>query len=330
MKTLPALAALAAALLITCAAAHASVGFTMRTVADGANPPLQVGIWYPAQAASHPTPVGLFVQDVAADAPLAGRGLPLVVFSHGNGGTLEGHFDTALALAEAGFVVAAPMHTGDNYRDQSRATDIGGRVRSLSAVIDWVERDWVAGGVDPARVGAFGFSAGGLTVLIAAGARPDLALIGPHCAAHPGYFDCRLVAARHTTLPVEGGPQPVFAADPRVRAIVVAAPALGFTLAKGGARDVRVPVQLWRADADAVLPAPDYADAVRAALPVAPEFHGVPGAGHFDFLAPCSAALARVVPPICVENAGFDRVGFHALLDRAVVGFFGRTIGGRK
>ena len=329
MKTLPKLATLVAALLIDCAAAHANVGFTLRSVPDGANPPLPVGIWYPTRAASHPTPVGLFVQDVAPDAPLAGRGLPLVVFSHGNGGTLEGHLDTAQALAEAGFVVAAPMHTGDNYRDQSRAVDIGGRVRALSAVIDWVERDWVAGGVDPARVGAFGFSAGGMTVLIAAGARPDLALIGPHCAAHPGDYDCRLMAAHHVTAPAAGGAQPVFAADARVRAIVVAAPALGFTLAGGGAADVRVPVQLWRADADAVLPAPDYADAVRVALPVAPEFHAVPGAGHFDFLAPCSVALARVAPPICSEGGGFDRAKFHAVFDRAVVGFFGRTIGGK-
>ena len=225
-----------------------------------------------------------------------GEGLPLVVISHGNGGTLYEHIDTARALAKAGFVVAAPMHTGDNYRDQSRATDVGGRVRSVSAVIDWMERGWVAGGVDPARVGAFGFSAGGMTVLIAAGARADLGRIGAHCVAHPRDYDCALVAAHHVVL--TGAPV-VSGADARVRAIVVAAPALGFTLAGGGARDVRVPVQLWRADADVVLPAPEYADAVRAALPVAPEFHGVPGAGHFDFMAPCSDALAQVAPPIC-------------------------------
>jgi predicted dienelactone hydrolase len=142
------------------------------------------------------------------------------------------------------------------------------------------------------------------------------------------------MAAHHVVVPVAapgaGVARPVFAADARVRAIVVAAPALGFTLAGDGARDVRVPVQLWRADADMVLPAPDYADAVRAALPVAPEFHGVPGAGHFDFLAPCSDALARVAPMVCSEAGGFDRAGFHVGFNRAVVGFFERTIEGRK
>ena len=198
-------------------------------------------------------------------------------------------------------------------------------MRQISAVIDFMERDWIAGAVDPARIGAFGFSSGGLTVLIAAGARPDLTRIGPHCAAHPGYFDCRLVLAHHVTVPA--GTKPLSAPDARVRAIVAAAPALGFTLADGGARDVRVPVQLWRADADQILPAPDYADAVRAALPVAPEFHTVAGAGHFDFLAPCSAALARVAPPICSDPPGFDRAGFHVGFNRAVVLFFTRTLG---
>ncbi len=325
MKTLNRLAVLLAALLIGGGGAHANVGFSTLRVADGANPPLEVGVWYPTAAPAHPTPVDLFVQDLAPDAPVAGRGLPLVVFSHGNGGVFSGHLDTAAALAQAGFVVAAPTHTGDNYRDQSAATDVGGRVRQISAVIDALTKGWVAGAVNPARVGAFGFSAGGMTVLIAAGARPDLSRLGPHCAAHPGYFDCQLMRAQHVAVPA--GLAPIAAADARVRAIVVAAPALGFTLAGGGARDVRVPVQLWRADGDAILPAPDYADAVRAALPVAPEFHGVPGGGHFDFLAPCSEALARVAPVICTEAHGFDRVGFHVAFNRAVVGFFRRTIG---
>ncbi|WP_447406494.1 hypothetical protein, partial [Clostridium perfringens] len=73
--------------------------------------------------------------------------------------------------------------------------------------------------------------------------------------------------------------------DPRIKAIVVAAPAIGFTFDRAGLEKVRIPVQLWRADNDQILPAPFYADAVRAALPIRPDFHAVSGAGHFDFLA---------------------------------------------
>ena len=116
--------------------------------------------------------------------------------------------------------------------------------------------------LDPRRVGAFGFSAGGFTVLAAAGGRPDLARMGRHCADHPGFFDCGVVK----THPL---PDPAWTAQPdrRIKAVVAAAPALGFTFGRTGLSRVTMPVQLWRADNDAVLPAPCYAYAVRADLP---------------------------------------------------------------
>ncbi len=311
--------------LATTTAFAGAVGFTLLRVRNGSDPPIEVGLWYPALGTPRPTRVGLFTQTLVSGGAAHGRHLPLVVISHGNGGDFAGHSDTALALAQAGFVVAAPTHTGDNYRDQSRALDLAGRVRQLSAVIDAVTAAWVPGAVDTRRIGAFGFSAGGLTVLIAAGGEPDLRRIGPHCATHPSFFDCRLIAvhAGSPVGPMQGASLPH---DRRLRAIAVAAPALGFAFDPSGLRAVTLPVQLWRAGDDAVLPDPFYAEAVRRALPRAPEFHVVANAGHFDFLAPCSEALARVAPPICGSEAGFDRAGFHRAFDRALVGFFTRTL----
>ena len=313
-----------AALLFGPASFAGTVGFAEASIPDGRFPPLQAGIWYPAQATPTPTRVGLLTQMVAAGAPVPAGAHPLVVMSHGQGGDFAGHADTAFALAEAGFVVAAPTHTGDNWRDASRTLDVAGRSRQLSSVIDWMIGAWHPGAVDPARVGGFGFSAGGLTVLIEAGGIPDLGLVGPHCAAHPDFFDCRLVAA-HGGL--AGRTSEPLAHERRLRAIVVAAPALGFTFDRTALRAVSVPVQLWRAADDVVLPAPYYADAVRSALPTPPQFHLVAGAGHFDFLAPCSAALARVAPIICVSEPGFDRVRFHDAFNKAVVTFFETSLG---
>lgn len=307
-------------------ASAGSVGFDELLVADGAGPPIEVGIWYPADAVPRPTRIGLFTQQVAPDAPVAGRRLPLVVFSHGQGGEFAGHCDTAFALARAGFVAAALTHTGDNFRDQSRALDLADRPRQLRVLIDAMLAHWAGGVVDPARVGAFGFSSGGFTVLTAAGGDPRLSLVGPHCAAHPGFYDCRLLAAHR-----QAGTPPVaapahFTHDVRIRAIVVAAPALGFTFAPHGLDDVAIPVQLWRAGDDKVLPSPFYAEAVAAALPRAPETHVVPHAGHYDFLAPCPDALARAAPAICTSEAGFDRTAFHRAFDTDVVAFFAHAL----
>jgi predicted dienelactone hydrolase len=298
-----------------------SVGFQRVAVADGAGPKIEVAVWYPSSAPASPHPLELFTQTVATDGPVAGAHLPLVVISHGNGGSYAGHYDTALALARAGFVVAALTHTGDNWQDESRATDMANRPRQLHVLIDYMLRDWSQHRfIDPERVGAFGFSSGGFTVLVEAGGEPDLTLVAPHCAEHPRFFDCGLVAAH----PVSAD---AFAAmrwthDRRLKAVVVAAPALGYAFAPDGLKNITAKIDLWRAEDDHVLPHPFYAEAVRQALPTPPTYHEVPGADHFDFLAPCTDALAKTAPIICKSAPGFDRAAFHAEFDREVVAFF--------
>lgn len=242
---------------------------------------------------------------------------PLVVISHGTGGDFAGHVDTAVALARAGFIVAALTHPGDNWRDNSRATRIEGRPTALSAIISYMMQAWPGrAAIDPDRIGAFGFSAGGFTVLAAAGGKPDMTRFADHCARHPDFFVCTLVKSQPRTL-TSAWPSMT---DRRIKAIVVAAPTIGFTFDRAGLADVRIPVQLWRADDDHILPAPFSADAVRATLPNKPEFHAVPGAGHFDFLAPC--ADPATMPHLCVSAPGFDRTAFHARFNAEVVRFF--------
>jgi len=302
------------------------VGFSIVSVPNPPADALQVGIWYPTKAPASEHDVGLFTQVVAPDAAISRGPHPLIVMSHGNGGSFEGHYDTALALARAGFVVAAMTHTGDNYKDQSQATHLVLRPRAFHTVIDYMLATWPEHtSVDPAKVGAFGFSAGGFTVLVAIGGIPDLSRVAPYCAGHAQTDVCKLLKAH----PVPAGEQVHDAdwiADPRIKAAVVAAPAIGFTFSRSGLKNVRIPVQLWRAGDDTILPSPDYAEPVRDALPRPPEYHVVAGADHFDFLAPCSDSLAQVAPRICEEHGGFDRTAFHRTFDRDVVRFFSRTL----
>ena len=99
------------------------------SIPDGDQPAIEAGFWVPTDEAAEPR--------------------PLIIISHGNGGDFRSHHDTAAALAKAGFVVVALTHTGDNWRDQSRATDLVGRTRQLSVVIDYMTRDWSArAGID--------------------------------------------------------------------------------------------------------------------------------------------------------------------------------------
>jgi predicted dienelactone hydrolase len=304
--------------------AHAA-GFQHGFAPDPDGKPLEIGIWYPSQASPRTEAMGPITMTVAFNGPVKGSSLPLIVMSHGTGSSFMGHFDTAISLADAGYVVAAVTHTGDNYADQSRSIFIMDRPGQISRVIDYMLSTWNGHNtIDSARIGMFGFSAGGFTALVNIGGVADFSKIGPMCREHPMDFACQLIAKGGHAVAAPAASD--FAPDRRIKAAVVAAPALGFTFAPDGLKNVKAPVQLWRAEDDVILPHPRYAEAVRLALPRAPDYHIVPKAGHFDFLAPCGKTLADLVPVICTSAPDFDRGAFHQTFNAAVVGFFGETL----
>ena len=317
-----------ALLLTLCGSAAGAVGFQHVSVPDADGAPLEVGIWYPSDTAPASLAVGPVSQTVAVGGTVTGRALPLVVISHGSGGSYLSHVDTALKLAEAGFVVAAVTHRGDNYADMSRAVFALGRPRHMSRMLDYLLQAWPAHEqIDARRIGIFGFSAGGFTALVSIGGVPDLGKVEPFCRDHHDDFACSLIASQPAaTLAALAADKTPATHDARIRAAVIAAPALGYTFAPAGLAAVSVPVQLWRGADDRVLPDANYTAPVLAALPRRPDYHVVPMAGHFDFLAPCSAALAALAPVICVSAPGFDRAAFHAQFDDAVVAFFKQTL----
>ena len=294
----------------------AGVGFQRLEISNGDDKPIRI-----ASLVSHrcgvPTtqPLETFTQLVAIDAPVHSRGLPLVVISHGTGGSLAGHYDTAMALASAGFVVAALSHTGDTWDDRNRQWQIWGRPLQLRRLIDYTLREWPQHGhIDPKRIGAFGFSAGGFTVLAAVGGVPDLKKVPEHCSEAPDSYECQFRSP--ATTPAEMPPASSWFRDARIKAAVIAAPALGYTFGFSGLRAVRIPIQLWRAQEDHILPHPYYAEAVHIALPRPPEYHVVPNADHFDFLAPCSEQLMKYVPAICGGESRIRPPGFPRAVQR--------------
>jgi predicted dienelactone hydrolase len=177
--------------------------------------------------------------------------------------------------------------------------------------------------IDAERVGAFGFSAGGFTVLTAVGAQPDLRIIASYCA-ESREFACDLL--RHFNSPLLKSDSPAgdaFLPDARIKAAVVAAPGLAFSMGPSGFGNVSVPVQLWSAEQDTNVPYATNTRLVREALGPLVEFHSVPGAGHFSFLAPCG--LLRP-PGICSDPGKFDRRAFHADMNASVVAFFDKNL----
>jgi predicted dienelactone hydrolase len=114
--------------------------------------------------------------------------------------------------------------------------------------------------------------------------------------------------------------------DTRIKAAVLAAPALGYVFGPNGLTGVRIPIQLWRAEKDNTLAEPWNVEAVAHELPAAPEMHVVKGADHADFTAPCLPVEAKQAPTACMDPSGFDRAAFHRVFAHAALRFFQRAL----
>ena len=266
---------------------------------------------------------------------------PLILLSHGTGGSAEQMGWLGIALARAGFVAAAVDHPGNNsaatYTPEGfalwweRATD-------LSEVLDGLLADPELGShVDRERVGAAGFSLGGYTVLELGGARTDISAYFDQCKQGADNAVCHVPEMRDL-----GTPQQVLEAvrktsgeslarsgdsfrDPRVKAVFAIAPALGFTLTPESLRAMRLPVEMVVGSADPIAPAAENANHVRGYVRGA-RVTVLPGVGHYTFLATCTAAGIQAMPQRCQDGPGVDRDAVHRQVDGVAVQFFARAL----
>jgi predicted dienelactone hydrolase len=288
--------------------------------ADTTGRPLTGAVWYPCSVPQQEVTVRNRAIQGKRDCPLIGDKLPLVVISHGRGGWFGGHHATAAPLADAGFIVAAIDHPGNNELDQSRVDQLSvliERPDDIKRLVDFMLLSWEDGArIDRDRIGLFGFSMGGYTGLVIVGGNPDFRNGLPGCQGSD-FRACEEL--RSGEAPVDAP-----AHDERIKAAVIADPAPSFFFPTTGLKTVNVPLQLWSSDPKL---APNYVSGccglgIRSRLPSSPDFHLVPNAIHFSFLSPCSPAEVKDFPRICVDAPGFDRAAFHKDFNAAVLAFF--------
>ena len=311
-----------------------AAGFQLLDVPDPEDKTLQVGVWYPSDAEVPKQPNSPFRQALARDAKATGTQLPLVIISHGYGGWMGGHADLAKTLADAGFVVAAPTHTGNNARDESYPPSrwMVDRPRHVSRVIDYLGQQWQQRGVlDVNKTAVYGFSAGGFTTMSLAGAEVNIEQLITFCAENKTEKVCEMgldrelknSALAHSDSDVKGY-------DPRIKAAVSAAPAFGFAFTSASLQSIKIPVQIWSANLDRNVPYKTNILPILAGLKAQPELHRVENAAHYAFNSPCNPELETANPRIwkmvCVDKAGFDRAAFHKKHNAEVLAFFKRAL----
>jgi len=310
---------------------------------------LDVVVWYPAQASAREQPLiipGLDIFElgsVAQDAPLAATAakFPLVVISHGTGGSGLSMAWLGEALAAHGYIAAAVNHPGNNGTEPYTSKGFSiwwERARDLSETISGMLADAKFGGqIDPQRIGSAGFSLGGYTMIEIAGGITDLKRFehfcdspnaGRSCASPPEFpslvEDFRKMLREHPEALRHAGDS---FRDARVRAVFAMAPGLGPAITTSSLGTISIPVQIVAGESDQNVPIDLNAKFFAENIPGA-ELHIFPGkVAHYVFLDSCSGAGRKDVPMLCVDAPGVDRGAIHADTVRRAVQFFGGTLG---
>ncbi len=265
---------------------------------------------------------------------------PLVVLSHGTGGSGWQMGWLGIALARHGVIVAAVDHHGNTGAEEHY--DPRGfilwweRARDLQRVIDRLLADTLFGPhIDRQRIGAAGFSLGGYTVMALAGGRTDLQAFDRFCAS----------AARDGTC----GGQPEFAEapaelenlrrrdprieasfksagdeyrDPRITSVVALAPAVVQAFDSTSLAGIHVPLLVIVGGGDSQAPKETNALRLKALVPGASLVVLPAGVGHYDFLSECSRWGREQLPLLCGERPGVDRGQLHREVSERVYEFF--------
>ncbi|MPS47425.1 alpha/beta fold hydrolase [Methylobacillus sp.] len=267
-------------------------------------------VMYPTRQLSSRHAFGPYLMDVSMNAPIAGGQHPLILVSHGSGGSHLLYRTMTAHLAQHGYVVAMIEHPGNNRVDNQfmgKVENLQYRPRHLRLTADALYGDAVLGPhLQAGRIGVIGHSMGGYTALALAGGTPWY----PPEAFQPDYR----------------GPAPAVVDvehDDRVKALVLLAPATVWFMPEHALEDVDVPILMLSAEHDPYTPA-WHGEIVRKGVrdPANVTSRCVKNAGHFSFLSPFPPKIKQGGALPTIDPEGFDRERFHEQLKQEILAYF--------
>lgn len=274
----------------------------------------EVGLWHPRHVEAE--------YNDKPNKPLTG----LIIISHGFSGNLQGHRDTAEALARQGYLVAAPTHLDLHglKLGQPDYDPLIARPKHIQEVIKFLINDPLFK-QHPLKdnIGMIGFSLGAYTVLVSAGATPDFHSLDGYCEIKPN--DILLCSEQAQRRLSSLGPTSLSAFEFDIKAAVLLAPAYGPLFSEQSLVKVDMPIKIYSAEQDRDLDNRFNAHHFARALPTNPEEEIVQEAGHFVFMAPCNDALKKAAPYICKDADAVNRKDIHRNMNRDIIEFFNRV-----
>jgi len=308
---------------------------------DGAvGRPLAWSAWYPAAATpsgrERPHPQFFDLGDVWADGAIADRDkFPVVMLSHGTGGSPESLGWLAHALAERGHIVIGPHHHGNTGREPYRAEGFlcwWERAADMSVLLSRLAASGpFAGRLDLSAIHAIGFSLGAYTALALAGARtsmdqyqdwvtetgqtstgprefPDLVSQVPHLRQSS-------IAFRESW-----SRQGNDFTEARIKsAIAIAPPPPVRAFHAASLQAITIPVTLITGEADIEAPSTICADWLVATNPHFDRISMGQDVGHYTFLGQPSGEVPEEAKFIFTDHPAVDRAAVHEAVVQTVL-----------
>jgi predicted dienelactone hydrolase len=278
------------------------VGSRQLTINDETrNISFPVLVQYPTHETSKPTSFGPYTMNVSPDADIIERQFPLILISHGNGGSPLLYRTISTHLVKNGYIVAMIEHFGNNRNNnelENTNANLINRPKHISLTIDFLLSDnSINKNIVQDKIGIIGHSMGGYTALALAGGVPRT----------------------REGLVVDVSP------DSRIRVIVLLAPGTGWFM--NALDKVTVPILLLTAEHDTVTPKWN-AEIVINHIPDKSliTFREIENAGHFSFLSPFPAAMKNVNFLPSNDPVGFYREKFHSILPIELLDFLNNKL----
>ncbi len=283
-----------------------------------------VALVYPSDTPSKQVKFGPFEMELSIGGKFADGKFPLVIISHGSGGTNLGYRSIAFALVKNGFVVGMPLHPKNNFKDNEAEGTVSNwknRPRHISASIDAIlSSRRMSASIDADKIAVVGHSAGAYTALAVAGGVADTTHIIELCLSSPQINEpfCGLVKENKIEkAKIENSH------DKRIKAIVLMAPVGILFNSEDSLKDVDIPALLLRAEKDAELTEPYQAEVIAKNYKNQEllTYCTVPNAGHYSFITPFPEVIKGELGVVAEDPEGFNRQAFHELLSSDIVNF---------
>nr|WP_273852095.1 alpha/beta fold hydrolase [Pseudalkalibacillus spartinae] len=262
-------------------------------------------VLYPTEKPEKEESIGPYKLKVSIDANLQDQAFPLVVISHGTGGTPLVYRKLARNLAKSGFIVAMPEHPFNNVNDnqlENTTTILESRPKNITQVIDWFYNDKLfKEHVKFDEISIVGHSMGGYTAIAVTGGTPS-------------------------TLPWETEnqiPRKIeVEVDERINKVILLAPALGWFRSEGALEKVKIPILMMTGEKDEITPSFHAEFLLKGIVNPEQVVHKViENAGHFSFLSPFPANMKSPSFPPSQDPEGFNRELFQQELKSEVLNF---------